>query len=125
LADYLKDRLAWQVYNFDWNGPRPPYVRIGFDVLLDPVRFEPRFESFMRDRHLFFRSNVRVQTVLAAFGAMLVEPHAFDEAYPRGYAASSGFPVGKWLWVRQVRLHHVHVADKSRTVHAMPIEILC
>lgn len=124
LADSLRDRLEWQVYNFGWNGPRPPYVRLGMRLFWNPVRLEPCFESFLRDRFIS-RSSTLVRDHLAPFNWILVEQHAFDESYPRGYAQQVGFPVGHWLSVRAVDLHYLRLADGDGAVHAMPLEVLC
>lgn len=124
LAEVLKDRLAWQVYNFGWAGPRRPYARLGMRLLWNPIRLEPCFESFSPDRFIF-RSSTLVREVMAPFRWLLAEDAAFDESFPRGFVQQLGFPTGQWLRLLNVQLHYVHLLSADGSAHLLPSNALC
>ena len=115
--------IGWERFNFGYDGPFPPYLRVGFGITLDGL--VPQFQSFIRDRFFVARTTVAMTEHLRKFREIKFTEEACEDAFGRAWASSNGFPVGRWLQLRQFSIRKRLVWDPidQRLVN-VPLELL-
>lgn len=114
---------GWERFHFGYNGPFPPYLRVGIGITLDGL--VPQFQSFIRDRFLVARTRVAMAEHLRGFREIKFSEAACEDAFGRDWARSTGFPAGRWLQLRQFTVSKRLVWDPvdHRLVN-VPLELL-
>jgi hypothetical protein len=122
LSESLLDS-GWERYNFGYDGPFPPYLRVGAGVTLDGL--VPQFQSFIRDRFFVGRTAVAMTSHLRRFREIKFTEEACGDAFGRAWAGDVGFPAGRWLQLRQFSILERLVWDRidQRLVN-VPLELL-
>jgi hypothetical protein len=123
LADSLKADAGWEIFNFGYNGPNPPYVRIGLLFRPLDLNMEPCFESFIRDR-VIFRSKVSMESHLRKYRDIKIDPVVFEEHFGRKYTTNETFPFGEWLHVLKVLFGEIVLAHPSIGIINLPSHVL-
>ena len=114
---------GWESFNFGYDGPFPPYLRVGVGITLDGL--VPQFQSFTRDRFLVGRTSVAMTEHLRKFREIKFTKDACEDAFGREWAGSIGFPADRWLQLRQfsVQVRLVWDPIDQRLVN-VPLELL-
>lgn len=114
---------GWERFHFGYNGPFPPYLRVGMGITLDGL--VPQFQSFIRDRFFVARTTVAMTAHLRRFREIQFTEEACEDAFGRDWARSIGFPAGRWLQLRQFSVQERLVWDpiEHRLVN-IPLELL-
>lgn len=114
---------GWERFNFGYNGPFPPYLRVGIGITFDG--FVLQFQSFIRDRFLIARTSVAMTAHLRSFREIKFTEEACEDAFGRDWAGNNGFPAGRWLQLRQFSVQERLVWDPidQRLVN-VPLELL-
>ena len=110
LVDSLKKHAGWELYNFGYDGPNPPYVRIGTKIRLSPLRMEHVFESFKPDKFLF-RSRIPIAKHLRFYRWIKIQPIVFEEAYGRKFATDEHFPFNQWLSLHRITFYGLELGS--------------
>lgn len=114
---------GWERFNFGYDGPFPPYLRVGIGMSLDGL--VPQFESFIRDRFFVARTKVAMTVHLRGFREIKFTREACEDAFGRAWARNNGFPVGRWLELRQFSVQERLVWDPiDRRLVNVPLELL-
>ena len=113
---------GWERFNFGYDGPFPPYLRVGFGITLDG--FVIQFQSFIRDR-FFTRTTVAMEKHLQSYKEIKFTEEACEDAFGRSWAESSGFPAGRWLQIRKFSFQECLVWDPiNHQLVNVPLELL-
>lgn len=114
---------GWERYNFGYDGPFPPYLRVGVGITLDGL--VPQFQSFIRDKFFFLRTTIGMAEHLQSFKEIKFTEECCEDAFGRDWAMSIGFPNGRWLQLRRISMQERLVWDsvEQRLVH-VPLELL-
>lgn len=114
---------GWESFNFGYDGPSPPYLRVGVGITLDGL--VPQFQSFTRDRFFVARTSVAMTEYLRRFREIKFTKDACEDAFGRDWAGSIGFPADRWLQLRQFSVLERLVWDPidHRLVN-VPLELL-
>ena len=115
--------IGWERFNFGYDGPFPPYLRVGIGITLDGL--VPQFQSFIRDRFFIARTKVAMTVHFRRFREIKFTEEACEDAFGRAWAGSNGFPVDRWLQLCQFSVQERLVWDPidQRLVN-VPLELL-
>jgi hypothetical protein len=108
LAESLRQQAGWEIVNFGYNGPNPPYVRIGLTLSFRPLRLRPCFESWLKDK-VVVRSKVLIEDHLRPYGFISFSAKAVEDAF--GRASAGTFPIDRWFKIVKVGMHDLTVGD--------------
>jgi hypothetical protein len=124
LVDSLKKDAEWEIYNFGYNGPNPPYVRIDAKIRFFPLRVEPFFVSFRPDK-ILFRSKVPLERHLRSYDWIKINPTVFEEAYGRKFATEETFPFNQWLRLGRIEFPNLQVlSNHLELLSVLPLDAL-
>lgn len=126
LSESLVQKASWELYNFGYNGPNPPYVRIGGMIEWSPrLRLVPCFESFIVDR-IYRRTKVSLFKHLQLYEKIAISPIAVEEAFGKNSLYYQKFPFDTWFRFSRVSFGELELKDDDHTVHAiLAMHVLC
>lgn len=114
---------GWERFHFGYNGPFPPYLRVGLGITLDGL--VPQFQSFIRDRFVLLRTKVAMTEHLRRFREIKFTEEACEDAFGRDWAQSIDFPADRWLQLRQFSVQERLVWDSiDHRIINVPLELL-
>lgn len=114
---------GWERFHFGYNGPFPPYLRVGLGITLDGL--VPQFQSFIRDRFVLLRTKVAMTEHLRRFREIKFTEEACEDAFGRDWAQSIDFPADRWLQLRQFSIQERLVWDSiDHRIINVPLELL-
>ncbi|WP_156884592.1 hypothetical protein [Stappia stellulata] len=121
LFDSLLDS-GWEKYNFGYNGPFPPYIKIGLKWSLDGP--SPCFSSMTRDR-IIFRSKTKISKHFSSFREIKMSRNAMEDIFGKKSAEFEYFPTDIWLTLGEFSLTKQTAWDplNLHTVH-LPLPVL-
>lgn len=114
---------GWERFNFGYDGPFPPYLRVGLGITLDGL--VPQFQSFIRDRFFVARTTVSIKVHFQTFREIKFTEEACEDAFGRDWVAIHDFPAGRWLQLRQFTVQKRLVWDsRDQRLINVPLELL-
>lgn len=112
LADSLLTEAGWERTWFGYDGPFPPYARIGMRWIPGSLSFEPCFECWKKDR-IFRRSKTSMRDHMRRYAAVRFLAPAVEDRYGAQVVREGRFPIGEWLQIWRVQFGAIEVTDNA------------